>query len=413
MKIGQIELKVRSIQIAGEKYNPITATLINSNTKGAITSAPNQELINKKICRICFGDETPSESPLINPCLCSGGIKYIHLSCLHQWLKTNEVLRSSTNEHCMTCTYKKISCELCKEVFPDIIQNGDNYYELWNFIEPSYKSYIILETSSQNSLIDSNSHYKTIYIINFDTKNRITIGRSRDTDLRIKDVSVSRIHSAINLTDNKTITIKDLNSKFGTIVLLQNKKMPIYTIPLTIQYRKHLISMWMKSSFSIFNCVSCGENSFFKAVNYNRLNSQQISLTKSFKIKKKDSINDIDQKTNLITQENESVSNNNNNKNENDISSYSSIEEDIENSPINNNSYQIGNKNDKYLEVKDIVLNTNKINKKKRESFPLSFSPPHSIKKYKIDNDNYYFSKETNIKSFRVNSKNKFLEDQL
>ncbi|XP_072831193.1 E3 ubiquitin-protein ligase MARCHF1 isoform X1 [Vicugna pacos] len=51
-------------------------------------------------CRICHceGDE---ESPLITPCRCTGTLRFVHQSCLHQWIK-------SSDTRC---------CELCKYDF--------------------------------------------------------------------------------------------------------------------------------------------------------------------------------------------------------------------------------------------------------------------------------------------------------
>ncbi|XP_048186581.1 E3 ubiquitin-protein ligase MARCHF1 isoform X2 [Perognathus longimembris pacificus] len=55
---------------------------------------------NLKVCRICHceGDE---ESPLITPCRCTGTLRFVHQSCLHQWIK-------SSDTRC---------CELCKYDF--------------------------------------------------------------------------------------------------------------------------------------------------------------------------------------------------------------------------------------------------------------------------------------------------------
>uniref|UniRef100_H3AD72 RING-type E3 ubiquitin transferase n=1 Tax=Latimeria chalumnae TaxID=7897 RepID=H3AD72_LATCH len=52
------------------------------------------------ICRICHceGDD---ESPLITPCRCTGTLRFVHQSCLHQWIK-------SSDTRC---------CELCKYDF--------------------------------------------------------------------------------------------------------------------------------------------------------------------------------------------------------------------------------------------------------------------------------------------------------
>nr|XP_037842891.1 E3 ubiquitin-protein ligase MARCHF1 isoform X1 [Chlorocebus sabaeus]XP_037842895.1 E3 ubiquitin-protein ligase MARCHF1 isoform X1 [Chlorocebus sabaeus] len=55
---------------------------------------------NLEVCRICHceGDE---ESPLITPCRCTGTLRFVHQSCLHQWIK-------SSDTRC---------CELCKYDF--------------------------------------------------------------------------------------------------------------------------------------------------------------------------------------------------------------------------------------------------------------------------------------------------------
>ena len=41
--------------------------------------------VNTPICRICLCDDNDQNNPLINPCNCSGTMKYIHLLCLKQW----------------------------------------------------------------------------------------------------------------------------------------------------------------------------------------------------------------------------------------------------------------------------------------------------------------------------------------
>ncbi|XP_041921042.1 E3 ubiquitin-protein ligase MARCH8 isoform X1 [Alosa sapidissima] len=55
---------------------------------------------SQDICRICHceGDE---ESPLITPCHCTGSLRFVHQTCLQQWIK-------SSDTRC---------CELCKYEF--------------------------------------------------------------------------------------------------------------------------------------------------------------------------------------------------------------------------------------------------------------------------------------------------------
>lgn len=76
------------------------------------------------ICRICHCTENPSNGPvkLISPCLCSGSLKYVHHSCLQQWL-------DATNQ-------KK--CELCKKTFTMSIVYKPFY--TWNSLPTSHPS---------------------------------------------------------------------------------------------------------------------------------------------------------------------------------------------------------------------------------------------------------------------------------
>jgi len=50
----------------------------------------------------------------------------------------------------------------------------------------------------------------------------VNIGRGHDSDLRVNDISVSRLHATIKL--KKTgFYLTDQKSKFGTLVLIKNK----------------------------------------------------------------------------------------------------------------------------------------------------------------------------------------------
>ena len=51
----------------------------------------------------------------------------------------------------------------------------------------------------------------------YPTKNEFKIGRSVESDMKIADISVSRVHSYIRFEGNQLI-IEDNGSKFGTMV---------------------------------------------------------------------------------------------------------------------------------------------------------------------------------------------------
>ena len=52
-------------------------------------------------------------------------------------------------------------------------------------------------------------------------------GRAIDSDLRIDDISVSRVHSFLSIIDGQFF-LEDNDSKFGTLIQLQR---PIYINP--------------------------------------------------------------------------------------------------------------------------------------------------------------------------------------
>ncbi|XP_069955048.1 E3 ubiquitin-protein ligase MARCHF8 isoform X3 [Cherax quadricarinatus] len=73
---------------------------------------------SQDICRICHceGDQ---ESPLIAPCYCSGSLRYVHQSCLQQWIK-------SSDTRC---------CELCK--FNFIMHSKIKPFNKWEKLDMS------------------------------------------------------------------------------------------------------------------------------------------------------------------------------------------------------------------------------------------------------------------------------------
>ena len=65
----------------------------------------------------------------------------------------------------------------------------------------------------------------TLSIIVPDKDQTLKIGRGHQCDLRISDISVSRVHSHLKFIDGKFL-IFDNDSKFGTLILL-NDNYPI------------------------------------------------------------------------------------------------------------------------------------------------------------------------------------------
>jgi len=264
-----------------------------------------------KKCRICYNYENDINSPLLSPCKCSGGMKYIHLSCLQTWLKSRCISKTvSSNSLFTSYTLKQSECEVCKDLFPDFIIYKNKRIELLDFMkQENDKEYILLE-SIQIHL--QNYQYRTFYLINVEKilSSEISFGRSYDADVIISDISVSRNHAVVRKKSNY-LTIQDTSSKFGTAIFANFKKFKITRdMCLPLQIGKN--NFEFQISFSCFDVIrNFRLFGAMKRVSDNgdeydlsNLNSKNIKLAKIFSTKNQDELDDINQVSN---EENSSI----------------------------------------------------------------------------------------------------------
>ncbi|KAL9119887.1 MAG: hypothetical protein Q9187_003558 [Circinaria calcarea] len=79
---------------------PVEPDVMNDPTYETNTKGKGKSVGEPDTCRICRG-EGSKEEPLFYPCKCSGSIKFVHQSCLMEWLSHSQ----------------KKYCELCKTSF--------------------------------------------------------------------------------------------------------------------------------------------------------------------------------------------------------------------------------------------------------------------------------------------------------
>ena len=109
-------------------------------------------------------------------------------------------------------------------------------------------------------------------------------------DLIMNDLSISRNHCLLELNENGEILLTDSNSKFGTLILVQAKKMEILeNQTLTIQVGRTFFNIGYKKNNSIFNCCHAEEIDLTKS--YEKINYKAVKFTKYCKILTE---NDID-----------------------------------------------------------------------------------------------------------------------
>ena len=263
----------------------------------------NNSKINKPLCRICYGDDSSDENPLICPCICKGSMKYIHYECLKNWLNSKieeDISVDSENPEVDVITYnrKDISCELCKEKFPDYIKYRDRFYNI-SFYKPKFEEFVVLE-----SMRADKHKAKFIHIMSLDNKNCINIGRANECELSISELSVSRFHCIIH-KDEGDLFIEDNSSKFGTLILIQNNNMYMNDyIPLRVQINKTFIKFKTIIPFK-FTCCKDPYTLETRKYDYQIQNRKCFDILSYFIIKE----NNLNQEVDEDEKEKENIKN--------------------------------------------------------------------------------------------------------
>ena len=333
---------------------------ISLNTKSRINS-----IIKKpKTCRICYGDDSTNNNPLLSPCNCKGSMKYIHYLCLKNWLNSKieeDIVVNEDNEiPIITYNRKDINCELCKSKLPDYVKYNGAYFNIC-FYKPKFKEFVVLE-----SVKSDKQKTKNIHMISFDNKTFVNIGRATECELCLDDTSVSRYHCIIH-KDDGNLFLEDNNSKYGTLVLIQNQSIVLNEIiPLKLQINNTYIKIKMELPFFFNCCNSITIDS--KLDDYQIQNEKYLDVFSCFIIKEnniKDEDDDEKEQNNENVVESIEIKNIKKEKNE------SSLLEDQKNeASLSEKSKNISEKeslNQSILHIKMIKKEENDITKNKEE----------------------------------------------
>ena len=285
----------------------VNSKKINFKTPEKIFFEENQKKKStdfpSRCCRICYLEEETESNPLIQPCLCSGSLKYIHLDCLKKWIGTRNWTRVENNENVCIYLIKEIDCELCKNKLPDYIRHKNKLYKIIEF-KIDFKNYI----SFENLTLDKQKN-KFIYVINLDKKKDIKIGRGHEANIILSDISVSRVHCVINVY-NKNVYLQDNEAKYGTLVLVQTPRLNIIdNIDLNLQIGRSFINCKNKTPFKLFKC--CDNNN--EVINYNsyfKQNSKKIGMKKIHTVKTEIDEEEKEKEKEFILENKENIDNN-------------------------------------------------------------------------------------------------------
>ena len=162
LKLGRITIRIKSIKLQKNSViNNFREILLDKNTKNIKEPKNIQQ---NKSCRICYTEEEEADNPLIQPCICTGSMKYIHLNCLKKWLNTSVFIKKESSQYCNIFQYKQAECELCKTQFPDCIKHKGKVYDIMDYYK-DFNNCIIIE-----SITLDKKRNKYLYVVNLDVK---------------------------------------------------------------------------------------------------------------------------------------------------------------------------------------------------------------------------------------------------
>ena len=262
IKLGRVKYSLNEINIPSRQNNidrsqPLTDDTkydiddLNKNTESVFdfifqakdssdyTDIPDDE----RICKICYSEENDKENnPLVHLCNCNGGLRFSHFLCIKKWMETKLVTKENEKKTVKSYNIKSFNCEICKTPYPFKFKlNGiEKPFELISLEKPTNSDYIILESLNQ---MKENCNIKSIHVIQL-TGEELTIGRGHESDVRINDISVSRKHAILKYNEDGTLLLRDLKSKFGTLILIK-KPLKIKEKKIHLQIGRTYIEGWL------------------------------------------------------------------------------------------------------------------------------------------------------------------------
>ena len=275
IKVGRIRIKFDEIHFNNNKKEKMENKISNSfDEKNIIDENDNEcnlslyddiktcrnpelDIFNEKIyCRLCYQNNSDIFDPLLSPCKCSGSMKYIHLSCLKKSIKLK--IKKKSKDQYDLYLFKGYHCEICLSNYPKYFVYKDIIYNLLDFDMSKYKDEYIICSLLHYDENDYNSKlsYLGFIIFKLNNKENFTIGRKQNNQIILKDISISRNHCTILREENK-LFVKDLGSKFGTLLYINNYQEIEMGKILQLVSGKHELNFYLTKKTNLLGLSLC------------------------------------------------------------------------------------------------------------------------------------------------------------
>ena len=172
---------------------------------------------NKFLCRICYKSDSNKKNPLISPCKCNGSMQYIHYNCLKQCIEAK--IQKKEDENFKFLIWNNFECEICKMEYPKYLKYKNNIYPMVD-IGNSFESYSICDYTLYDDAKKKTFRKGLIVFKINEDYDEIPVGRTQTNRIKLKDISVSRVHCYI-IRKNNNLYVVDKGSKFGTLIYIK------------------------------------------------------------------------------------------------------------------------------------------------------------------------------------------------
>jgi len=203
IRLGKVPFRVREVRSGSE--SPLEAV----SDLEACEEGDFEGVAEGNVCKMCSEGEKDRGNPLLLHCKCQESAQFIHFLCLKDWISSKVTIRRKRSF--TSYQWKTLECDFCKAELPFSLTYHATSLNLYDFPPPE-PPYIVLEAWEDNKRAPN-----AIFILSMAEGSSIRLGRGRDSDIRVNDISVSRCHALIRLSEGEFL-LEDNSSKFGSLV---------------------------------------------------------------------------------------------------------------------------------------------------------------------------------------------------
>jgi hypothetical protein len=144
--------------------------------------------------------------------------------------------------------WKNFECEICLAEYPKYIKYKQSTYPMVD-VDILFDQYVILDYTLYDDS-KKKSFRRGIIVFRLNDNEEVTLGRTQSNTIKLKDISVSRLHCYF-IKKGNNLYIADKGSKFGTLLYLNKPFMLSYSPTVDLYSNSSVNLVSGKNHFSL------------------------------------------------------------------------------------------------------------------------------------------------------------------